>query len=124
MTNCFPKGVMNLGYVYENMVAQALTAKGYNLFYYTMKSETSNHLYEIDFLLPDGKGISPVEVKSGQYRSHESLDAFSVMFSQRIRNRYVVHTKEKGERHSLYSCIYGPVPLNVKKYTICSQKVT
>ena len=41
---------VNLGYVYENVVAQMLIAKGNNLFYYTMKSETSNHLYEIDFL--------------------------------------------------------------------------
>lgn len=40
---------VNLGYVYENVVAQMLIAKGNNLFYYTMKSETSNHLYEIDF---------------------------------------------------------------------------
>ena len=40
----------NLGYVYENVVAQMLIAKGNNLFYYTMESETSNHLYEIDFV--------------------------------------------------------------------------
>lgn len=39
----------NLGYIYENVVAQMLTAKGNNLFYYTMDSDTSNHLYEIDF---------------------------------------------------------------------------
>lgn len=41
----------NMGYVYENAVAQMLTAKGNKLFYYTMGSETSNHLHEIDFLI-------------------------------------------------------------------------
>ncbi len=41
----------NLGYVYENAVAQMLTAKGNKLFYYTMGSETSNYLHEIDFLI-------------------------------------------------------------------------
>ena len=39
----------NLGYVYENAIAQMLASKGYKLFYYTLKSETSNHLYEVDF---------------------------------------------------------------------------
>ncbi len=94
---------MNLGYVYENMVAQALTAKGHNLFYYTMKSETSNHLHEIDFLLSDGSKISPVLVKSGSYRSHESIDAFSAKFSRRIKDRYFVHTKDyRNENGILY----------------------
>lgn len=40
----------NLGYVYENAVAQMLIANGNNLFYYKMESVTSNHLYEIDVL--------------------------------------------------------------------------
>ncbi|WP_353652618.1 AAA family ATPase [Eubacterium sp. AF22-9] len=66
----------NLGYVYENVVAQMLTAKGNNLFYYTMDSDTSNHLYEIDFLISVRDKICPIEVKSGNYRSHKSLDVF------------------------------------------------
>ena len=45
---------VNLGYVYENVVAQMLIAKGNNLFYYTMGSETSHRLYEIDFLISVG----------------------------------------------------------------------
>ena len=58
----------NLGYVYENIVAQMLIAKGNNLFYYTMESDTSNHLYEIDFITSVGDKICPIEVKSGNYR--------------------------------------------------------
>ena len=84
----------NLGYVYENVVAQMLTAKGNNLFYYTMESETSNHLYEIDFLTSTGNKICPIEVKSGNYRSHKSLDVFCEKFSGRVKEKYVVHTKD------------------------------
>lgn len=84
----------NLGYVYENVMAQMLVAKGYGLFYYTMRSETSNHLYEIDFLLSEGTKVSPIEVKSSKYKGHASLDKFVTKFSGRIQNKYVMHTKD------------------------------
>ena len=78
----------------ENVVAQMLIAKGNNLFYYTMESETSNHLYEVDFLISSGTKISPIEVKSGIYRSHKSLDKFCEKYSSRVRDKYIVHTKD------------------------------
>ena len=84
----------NMGYVFENVVAQMLKVKGNNLFYYTMASETSNHLYEIDFLTSVGDKICPIEVKSGNYRAHKSLDVFCDKFSRRIKDKYVVHTKD------------------------------
>ncbi len=84
----------NLGYIYENIVAQMLRAKGNNLFYYTMESDTSNHLYEVDFILSTGDKINPIEVKSGNYRKHKSLDVFCNKFSSRVRDKYVVHTKD------------------------------
>jgi predicted AAA+ superfamily ATPase len=97
----------NLGYVYENVVAQMLTAKGNNLFYYTMKSDTSNHLYEIDFIISVGDKISPIEVKSGNYRVHKSLDVFCDKFSKRIKDKYVVHTKDyKWENGIHYLPVY------------------
>ncbi|MCD7765573.1 MAG: AAA family ATPase [Lachnospiraceae bacterium] len=97
----------NLGYVYENAVAQMLTAKGNHLFYYTMESDTSNHLYEIDFLLSVGNKINPVEVKSGNYRNHKSLDVFCDKYSSRIKDRYIVHTKDyKWENGIHYLPIY------------------
>ena len=97
----------NLGYVYENVVAQMLMAKGNNLFYYTMESETSNHLYEIDFLISSGDKICPIEVKSGNYRTHKSLDVFDDKFSSRIRDKYVVHTKDyKWENGIHYIPVY------------------
>lgn len=97
----------NLGYVYENVVAQMLVAKGNRLFYYTMESETSNHLYEIDFLTSVGDKICPIEVKSGNYRNHRSLDIFSNKFSRRIKDKYVVHTKDyKWENGINYIPVY------------------
>ena len=97
----------NLGYLYENVVAQMLTAKGNNLFYYTMESETSNHLYEIDFLTSVGNKIRPIEVKSGNYRTHKSLDVFCDKFSNRIRDKYIVHTKDyKWENGIHYIPVY------------------
>ena len=97
---------VNLGYVYENVVAQMLIAKGNNLFYYTMGSETSHRLYEIDFLISVGDKICPIEVKSGNYRSHKSLDIFCNKFSSRIRDKYVVHTKDYKWANGIY---YLPV---------------
>ena len=97
----------NLGYIYENAVAQMLTVKGNNLFYYTFGSETSNHLYEIDFLLSSGNKICPMEVKSGNYRSHTSLDLFCEKYSKRIKEKYVVHTKDyKWENGISYLPVY------------------
>lgn len=97
----------NLGYIYENAVAQMLTVKGNNLFYYTFGSETSNHLYEIDFLLSSGNKICPMEVKSGNYRSHTSLDLFCDKYSKRIKEKYVVHTKDyKWENGISYIPVY------------------
>lgn len=97
----------NLGYVYENVVAQMLIAKGNNLFYYTMANEVSNRLYEIDFLMSVGDKISPIEVKSGNYRSHKSLDIFCDKFSGRIKDKYVIHTKDyKWENGINYIPVY------------------
>lgn len=97
----------NLGYIYENVVAQMLVARGNNLFYYTMESDTSNHLYEIDFLLSKGDKINPIEVKSGNYRGHKSLDVFCYKYSSRIRDKYVVHTKDyKWENGIHYLPVY------------------
>lgn len=97
----------NLGYVYENVVAQMLIAKGNNLFYYTMGNNSSNHLYEIDFLISTGNKICPIEVKSGNYRCHKSLDQFCEKFGSRIGNKYLVHTKDyKWENGINYIPVY------------------
>ena len=83
----------NLGYLYENIVAQILTASGNNLFYYTFPKDDS-HNYEIDFLLSRGNKIVPLEVKSSGYKSHKSLDAFCEKFSSRVGDRILIYTKD------------------------------
>lgn len=84
----------NLGYLYENIVAQMLAANGNDLFYHTFLNEKSRHNYEIDFLLARKNKICPIEVKSSRYKTHASLDAFTVKFSDRILQRYLVYTKD------------------------------
>lgn len=83
----------DLGYVYENVIAQMLKSSGNELFYYTFKDETS-HSYEIDFLLSRKDKICPIEVKSSGYNSHKSLDKFQLKFSSRILHRYLIYTKD------------------------------
>lgn len=90
----------NLGYVYENLVAQMLTAKGDKLFYHTW-AQDEKHNYEIDFILSRGKKICPIEVKSSGYRTHASLDAFCKKFSERIQNRYLIYTKDLGHNEQV-----------------------
>ena len=84
----------NLGYLYENAVAQMLTAIGDELFYFTFPNVTSKHNYEIDFLIARKNKICPIEVKSSGYRSHASLDNFFVRYSGRILKRYIIYTKD------------------------------
>ncbi len=84
----------NLGYLYENAVAQALAANGNKLFYYTFPTENSKHLYEIDFMLARKNKICPVEVKSSGYKTHTSIDKFGEKFSSRILNKYLIYTKD------------------------------
>ena len=84
----------NLGYVYENLVAQMLCAAGNELYYYTFPTEKGNHSYEIDFLLSRGNKLVPIEVKSSGYATHKSLDAFCEKYSSRIGQRYVLYTKD------------------------------
>ncbi|MDE6716038.1 MAG: DUF4143 domain-containing protein, partial [Muribaculaceae bacterium] len=84
----------DLGYVYENVVAQMLKASGDNLFYYTWRPEGSKHNYEIDFILSRGNKICPIEVKSSGYKAHTSLDAFKLKYSSRIKTNYLIYTKD------------------------------
>lgn len=61
----------NLGGVYENVVAQQLTAQGHKLYYYQTRKRG-----EVDFVVDAGNGKAvPIEVKSGRYyHAHAALD--------------------------------------------------
>ena len=83
----------NLGYVYENVIAQMLAAMGNKLYYYTWPRDDT-HNYEIDFLLSRGNKLMPIEVKSSGYKTHASLDAFCKKYSSRIDHPVMIYTKD------------------------------
>lgn len=95
---------VNLGYLYENVVAQCLAANGNELFYHTIMNENSKHNYEIDFILARKNKIVPLEVKSSGYKTHKSLDVFTEKFSDRILQRYLVYTKDMSKEQDIF-CI-------------------
>lgn len=85
----------NLGYVYENVVAQMLRSSGKSLFYYTFPTDAERkNSYEVDFLVSDKTKISPLEVKSSGYRTHKSLDEFCKKFHDRISRPILLYTKD------------------------------
>ncbi|MBO4463061.1 MAG: ATP-binding protein [Prevotella sp.] len=96
----------NLGYVYENIIAQMLAASGNKLFYYTWpKDETHN--YEVDFLLSRGAKLHPIEVKSSGYKTHKSLDVFCEKYSHVVERRYLIYTKDlKRDMETLLLPVY------------------
>lgn len=100
----------NLGYLYENVIAQILVSNGNELFYHTWLNETSKHNYEIDFLLAKNDKICPVEVKSSGYKSHVSLDEFCKKFSSRISKKYLVYTKDFTKEQDV---VYLPVYMSI-----------
>ena len=91
----------DLGYVYENVIAQMLKASGHELYYYTFPTDSGKHNYEVDFLIADGDKISPIEVKSSGYKAHASLDAFCKKFSARIKNKYLIYTKDMSKEEDV-----------------------
>ena len=91
----FDKLNINEGMLMENIVAQMLRLKRERLYFYSRSDSVSreNHM-EIDFLITEDKKIAPVEVKSGNYRSHSSIDKFRKHFSNVIGNSYILYTKD------------------------------
>ena len=89
---------LNEGMLYENLIAQMLTANGHKLFFYSRysKEKHSNDI-EIDFLLSNNSKLKyktfPVEVKSGKKYSTKSLSRFKEVYGKRIGGSYIIHPK-------------------------------
>ena len=98
----FDKLEINEGMILENIVAQMLRRNGHKLYFYSRNDAThrENHM-EIDFLITEKKKIAPIEVKSGNYRSHSSLDKFRSKFSSKIGNSYILYTKDLMEKDGI-----------------------
>ncbi|MBU5428925.1 AAA family ATPase [Kineothrix sp. MSJ-39] len=84
----------NLGYLYENVIAQTLATNGHELYYHTFLNAKTRHNYEIVFLITEKNKICPIEVKSSGYKSHASIDAFSQKFSSKIIRKIMLYTKD------------------------------
>lgn len=84
----------NLGYLYENVIAQTLATNGHELYYHTFLNAKTRHNYGIDFLITEKNKICPIEVKSSGYKSHASIDAFSQKFSSKIIRKIMLYTKD------------------------------
>ena len=67
----------NLGYLYENLMAQLLVSMDRELYYHTWEKEGSTHYYEVDFLISEGTKISAIEVKSSGMGKYESIQEFA-----------------------------------------------
>lgn len=83
---------INLGNVYESVVAQELKAHGFSLFYYDNKQKG-----EVDFLIDDYSSLSvlPIEVKSGKdYTQHSALSKFMANPEYGIK-RAIVFSNER-----------------------------
>ncbi len=91
----FDKLNINEGMIMENAVAQMLRTNGHKLYFYSRcdNENRENHM-EIDFLITEKKKISPIEVKSGNYSSHSSLNKFKNKFSSKIGNSYILYSKD------------------------------
>jgi len=94
----FDKLSTNLGILYENMVAQMLTAAGHKLYFHEFQYRPENQVqekkYEIDFLLANKKRIVPIEVKSSDYRQHKSIDYLKLKYPQlKLRDKFIIYTK-------------------------------
>ena len=91
----FDKLDINEGMIMENIVAQMLRRNGHKLYFYSRSdSEHRENHMEIDFLITEGKKIAPIEVKSGNYRSHASLDKFRKKYSRSIGTSYILYPKD------------------------------
>ena len=91
----------NLGYIFENIVAQILATNGHELYYHTFLNEKTNHNYEVDFLISEKNKVSVIEVKSSGYKTHSSIDAFSSKYSSRIMRKILLYTKDYQKEESL-----------------------
>ena len=82
---------INLGSVYETVVASELTAHGFKLFYYDNRSKG-----EVDYLIDDYDSLCtvPIEVKSGKdYTVHSALNTFVKNEDYHIKKAFVVSNK-------------------------------
>lgn len=89
---------LNEGMLYENAIAQMITAKGRKLYFYTRYSEEKHRNdIEIDFLLSNESKtnfrVFPLEIKSSKNYTTTSLGRFKELFGKKVASQYIIHPK-------------------------------
>ena len=103
---------VNEGMLFENIVAQMLTATGRRLYFYSNSSRTDKESrMEIDFLIAKKPAtgrhnISPIEVKSGENYTLSSLKKCMRKYAEQLSTPYVIHTADYAEKDGI---VYLPV---------------
>lgn len=93
----------DLGYLYENAVAQIIASCGRDLYFHSWRPKGKTHAYEVDFLLADKvkEKIVAIEVKSSGVNSHKSIDKFAVKYSNVISRCILFSQKDVSRRGAL-----------------------
>lgn len=98
---------MNFGSLYENVVAQELSAHGYVLYYYNSKK-----FGELDFVIQDGNRVIPIEIKSGKdYYRHQAIENVINIYKEDINEAYVfsnsnINIKDKITYYPIYMIMF------------------
>lgn len=104
----------NLGYLYENLMAQMIVSTGRELYYHTWEKKDSTHYYEVDFLVSDKSKINAFEIKSSGFGKHESINEFCRKYSKNVNKQYLISQKDVGKDQSLLLKPFYLVPFIVK----------
>ena len=91
----------DLGYLYENAVAQVIQSAGRELYYHTWTPKNKTHSYEVDFLIASKTKLVPIEVKSSSIKNHQSIEAFSKKYSKAVSRRILFSQKDIGNKDML-----------------------
>ena len=104
----------NLGYLYENLIAQMIAASGRELYYHTWEKNGSTHYYEVDFLTSEGSKLNAFEIKSSGSGKHESIKEFCRKFSQNVNKAYLISQKDVGMEDNLMFKPFYLMPFLIK----------
>ena len=97
---------LNKGMLYENIIAQMLTANGHKLYFYTQhNAEKHRNDIEIDFIISNNSKVKykifPIEVKSGSNYSVTSLLRFREKYKERIGECFIVHPRNLSYKNDI-----------------------
>ena len=104
----------NLGYLYENLIAQMIAASGRELYYHTWEKVSSTHYYEVDFLVSEGSKVNAFEIKSSGTGKHMSIKEFYKKFSKNVHNIYLLSQKDISKEENLLMKPFYLMPFLIK----------